>query len=608
MKRSSLSIACLLFTVLCTTSIKAQSPIKYSVDLENCHHHELHISVTFPALPQKILSVRMPSASPGRYAIHHFAKNVYDVKAYDSKGKALEAIRNAPEQWLIAGHDGMVRFDYILYANHGDGTYSGVDNRKLHLNMPATFVYAENMEERPIELSFNLGDKDWRAATQLEQLEATKFRAPNYYYFLDSPVIVGDIQKKQWKSKSNGKEYTFEIAMLHEGTEEELDNYVEWTKKIVEEQKAVYGTLPDFDFGKYTFLLSYNPWVHGDGMEHRNSTICTSKGNLEDNASQLIGTVSHEFFHAWNVERIRPKSLEPFDFDHANMSGELWFAEGFTSYYDDLILCRTGIISKEQYAKGLSQQLTYVLNYPGRQYRNPIEMSYHAPFTDAASSIDEHNTQNTFISYYSYGAVIGMCLDLSIRSEFKKKSLDDVMRYLWEKYGVPEIPYEIPDLQAAVATVTGDATFAAEFFSNYIYQSKLPDLKSLLLDFGIVLDYKSPGKVGFLDGSMEKEENGFVLKSVTLKGMPLYEAGLNKGDKILAIAGKEVAALESLKELITTLEIGKSYPIVFEQNGLIVNSKITMKQHPLLKCQLAEEAAYKVKNKTEKKRKAWLKQ
>lgn len=495
----------LFFFLLCfVNSSFGQANIEYTVNIENCHHHELRISAIFPALPNGVLTVNMPKASPGRYAVHNFAKNVYAIEAFDGDGKPLEVYRTSPEQWQIAGHNGTVRFEYTLYANHADGTYSGVDNRKLHLNMPATFVYAAQLEDRPVLLHFDLKETDWKIATQLESIDANTFRAPNYYYFYDSPTIVGDIKFREWKSKSNKKEYTIQVAMIHEGTAEELDKYVEWVKRIVEEQKSIYGALPDFDFGRYTFLLSYNPWVNGDGMEHRNSTICTSTGNLKQHADQLIGTVSHEFFHAWNVERIRPKSLEPFDFSHANLSGELWFAEGFTSYYDELVLRRTNIISAKEYAEGLSGTLSYVLNYPGRNFHSPIQMSHQAPFTDAATSIDDYNNTNIFISYYSYGAVIGLCLDLSMRRNFKGKSLDDLMQYLWEKFGKTEIPYQIADLEAGLAAVTDDKDFASNFFSKYIHDSALPDVKELLSEFGLSLDYRSPGKIGFLDGNMKR--------------------------------------------------------------------------------------------------------
>ena len=185
--------------------------------------------------------------------------------------------------------------------------------------------------------------------------------------------------------------------ILNSFYESELDDYTKWVQDIVEEQKAIYGELPAFDFGKYTFLCSYNPWVYGDGMEHRNSTICSSKGNLYRHRVQLIGTISHEFFHAWNVERIRPKSLQPFAYDKANMSGELWFAEGFTSYYTGLVLCRAGIRAPESFVRGLSNNINYITNYTGRKYRTPIQMSQHAPYVDAANSNDPNNFNNTYV-------------------------------------------------------------------------------------------------------------------------------------------------------------------------------------------------------------------
>ena len=311
-------------TLLLSFSLCAQEPIRYSVNLDNIRHHEAVITVEFGALPQGVFEVRMPNASPGRYAAHHFAKNVYDEAAFNSKDEPIQINKADIDRWQIAGHDGTVKFRYTLYANHADGTYSGIDNRKLHLNMPSAFVYGVDLEERPIELTFDLSDHpEWRVATQLKQMGSNRYWAPNYYYFFDSPTIVGDIDFREWQVESEGKNYTIEIAMMHEGTDEELDNYTEMVKKVVDEQHEIYGALPDFDFGKYTFLCSYNPWVYGDGMEHRNSTICTRNATLADDADRLIGTISHEFFHCWNVERIRPKTLEPFDFDEPNMSNEL---------------------------------------------------------------------------------------------------------------------------------------------------------------------------------------------------------------------------------------------------------------------------------------------
>lgn len=575
--------ALLLCLTLIVNAIQAQLPIRYEVSLDNIRQHEAIITVEFTALPPQPLEVIMPSASPGRYAVHHFAKNVFSEKAFDAQGQPLDIQKTAIDRWLISGHDGYVKFQYTLFANHGDGTYSGIDNRKLHLNMPATFVFAPVAEKRPIALHVDLSDHpDWSVATQLKPMDDDTYWAPDYYYFFDSPTMVGDIDFRRWTSDSNGKTYTIEIAAMHEGTEEELDDYTEWVKAVVEAQKAVYGGLPDFDFDRYTFLVSYNPWIFGDGMEHRNSTVCSSKSSLADNAARLIGTISHEFFHAWNVERIRPKSLEPFDFTQANMSGELWFAEGFTSYYDGLILRRAGIMDEDQYRRDLEGSLNYVLNRPGRQFYSPIEMSKRAPFVDAATSIDEHNTDNIFVSYYSYGSVLALALDLSLRQQFSEITLDDYMEYLWEHYGKTEVPYQIPDLQHALAEVCGDATFAESFFAQYIYQSGLPDFKPLFSQMGWDLVLENPDQSDLARLNLQFLEAGARITGGIVKNHSLYAAGVQSGDVILEIDGKEVTNKEAWMELVTGLEIGRSYSVKYIQNDLEETGNFTLLADSLL--------------------------
>jgi len=404
---------------------------------------------------------------------------------------------------------------------------------------------------------------------------------------------------RSFKSTSNGKEYTIEVAMDHEGTDKELDQYTDWVQKIVEEQKAVYGSLPDYDYGKYTFLCMYNPWVSGDGMEHRNSTVCTSKGSLAQNAKGVIGTVSHEFFHCWNVERIRPQSLEPFDFDKANMSGELWFAEGFTSYYTRLTLVRASIITPEEYIGGLVGTINYVTNSPGRKYRNPIQMSQHAPFVDAAKSIDPNNYGNTFVSYYSYGSYLGLALDLTLRSKFEEVSLDDLMRYMWEHFGKTEIPYQIPDIEKALGAITNDAAFAKSFFAQYIYQSNLPDLQGLLKEFGIKLQLDKIGKAATVRVSYG--EDGATVTSTISQNHPFYAAGINNGDKILSINGTLPTAEN---ELLANLRIGQTYTLKYIQNGLTETGNFIAAQNPALAISLMEKVEKNAQGKLNK----WLKQ
>ena len=202
----------------------------------------------------------------------------------------------------------------------------------------------------------------------------------------------------------------------------------------------MFGEYPEFEPGHYTFLGDYVPWGGGDGMEHRNSTVVAAPVSLRTPGmvGDVLDTVSHEFFHAWNVERIRPKTLEPFNFEEANISGELWLAEGFTQYYGTLIMGRTGLSTRDETAAGLARAAVSVINSPGRQFRSAVQMSQMAPFTDAARAVDKTNFSTTFISYYTYGAAVALALDLSLRDRSNGKiSLDDYMRAMWRVHGKP---------------------------------------------------------------------------------------------------------------------------------------------------------------------------
>lgn len=583
------------FVFIASFQLSFSQSISYQLDLSNIHHHELRIRVSFSGLDLDELEIRMPNTSPGRYAAHNFAKNVYNENALNAEMEELPITRLTPYSWKVPVQNGSVIFEYTLYGNHADGTYMGVDAEKLHINMPATFVYGYGLEQTPVELIIPYKKEHWSVATQLERKNDSTFSAPDYAYFYDSPTLVGDISWRRWEVEDQ----TIEIAMMHEGTDTELDQYTEWVKRIVDAQKDIFGELPRFDFGKYTFLMSYNPWAVGDGMEHRNSTVCTSKGNLEEHAHALIGTVSHEFFHTWNIERIRPRDLEPFDFDNVNMTDALWFGEGFTSYFDDLVLTRVGIVDPEQYVKGLINGLNKVINSPAREFRGPAQMSQIAPFVDAGTANEETNYANNFVSYYTYGSVIGLGLDLTLRSEFNE-TLDAYMKLVWEEYGKPEKPYDLENLQKTLGKLTNDR-FAEAFFTNQIYGSDLPDFKTLFEAFGIKLSLQNPNSAYF--GNPRLNNHG-VIESTVLRGTALYEAGIEKGDKILSLSDQNIENTSDLNRIINALEIGKAYTVTFEQMGGIKTGSFTAVQDPRLTLSYLEDD--KVKQKVLNRRKEWL--
>jgi predicted metalloprotease with PDZ domain len=573
----------------------------YKISFENAVHHEATISVHFPNITADTLAVRLSRTSPGRYALHEFAKNIYNFKATDSEGKNLKITRPDPYQWLISGHNGEVHISYTLFANRGDGTYSQIDETHAHLNIPATFMYAPSLSERKIEVTYNpREDLNWKIATQLPLLENTTYTAPNLQYFMDSPTEISNFGLREFKVDNQ----TIQLALHHNGTNEELNTYFEKVKKVVLAEKEVFGELPQFDYGKYVFLACYIPNASGDGMEHRNSTILTSTRSLANGGLERnIGTVSHEFFHAWNVERIRPKSLEPFDFENANMSGSLWFAEGFTSYYTNLILCRAGLITPEKYVEGLTGTFNYVWNSPAREFFNPIEMSFQAPFVDAATAVDPVNRENTFISYYSYGSVLGLALDLALREN--NLNLDNYMKLVWKTYGKTQIPYTIHNLHDSLNAYAGK-DFGNEFFNNYIYASVMPNYKMLFEANGIRLTQNNTKPYFGAAAAINKDLNG-VIKSNPKIGSPAYKAGLDKGDVILSINEQPFPNGISFKAYMQQLNISTILNITFERFGEKKSTLVTLEPDPTYTISLLEKEGAKPSKKALQKRTAWLK-
>jgi predicted metalloprotease with PDZ domain len=573
------------FYILAFCSLSfARQPIQYTVSFPNAVHHEAEITVRFADIPKQTLELRMSRSSPGRYAIHEFAKNVYNVTVLNGKNSHLAITRPNPYQWNVSGHDGVVTVRYTLFADRAGGTYSGIDATHAHLNIPATFMWARGLSDRPVSVTFQPPNgSNWKVATQLAPTDdPVTFTAPNLYYFMDSPTELSDFTLREWQVQSGEKTYTIRLALHHNGTDAEAGAYAEMAKRVVYEQEGIFGELPAFDFGTYTFLADYLSYIAGDGMEHRNSTIIASTRPLKTGATRNLGTLAHEFFHAWNVERIRPKSLEPFNFERANMSGELWFAEGFTSYYTALTLRRAGLSSLDRFAQSLSRAVNFVVNAPGRKFFSAVEMSMQAPFVDAATSVDPTNRANTYISYYTYGMAIGLGLDLTLRTQFPGKSLDDLMREMWRKHGKTEIPYTNEDIRQALAAVTGDEQFAKRFFDRIIFGREVVDYEKLLADAGFLLRKKNPGKATLGDAFIRDENSEAVISGSTLIGTPLYNAGLDRSDRILEIAGKKISSREDFDSAVSEHKTGDTVSIRFKQRGSVLERQTTFIENPEL--------------------------
>jgi len=570
---------------LWATAALAQSPVRYEVEFSGRAHHEARVSATFPGVPAAPLQVRMSRSSPGRYSLHEFARNVYGVHAYDGAGRELRVTRPNPHEWDVPGHDGTVRFEYILFGDRADGTYTGIDRTHAHLNLPATFAWARGLDARPIVVTFHLPPgSGWRIATQLAPTEdPERFTAPNLQVFMDSPTEIAPLDIREWSESADGRSARFRLAMHHLGTPAELSAYAELTARVVREERAVFGEFPTYDFGTYTFIADYLPTVVGDGMEHRNSTFLVSTTPLATGALANLRTVSHEFFHSWNMERIRSRELEPFDFERANMSDELWFGEGFTSYYDDLVLLRAGIIRLADYARAISRDVNSTVNSPARRYFSPIGMSRQAPFQDRAGFVAPDNGVNTFLSYYTWGAALGLGLDLTLRSRFPGVTLDDYMRAMWREHGKREVPYDVTDLERTLARISGDAEFAHDFFERYVRGREVVDFAPLLARAGLDLRKVRPGAAFVGELRLETVPTGGRIAFPTRAGEPMYAAGLDRGDVIVTLAGHEVRSDADLQAALASLRPGQRVEAAYiTRGGMRAKAAVTVGEDPAL--------------------------
>lgn len=599
----------LIISIACSTCAWTQA-VTYKVTVPEPEHHWLQVEATFPKAGKKPLDLHMSRSSPGRYSVHEFAKNVFSFEATDGKGHKLAATRPSPSEWSVAGHDGTVHVVYKVFGDYADGTYLGVDTTHAHMNMPATFMWAEGFDDRPSQFTFvPPAGSTWKVATQLfPTADPFTFTAPNLQYMMDSPTEMANLLVSTFSvPNADGKPTNFRLAVhALDTTQQDVDELAKLTEQLVIEHMKVFGEFPQYEPGYYTFLLDYVPWSHGDGMEHRNSTGISGNASIKNDAGRhrALGTISHEYFHNWNVERIRPAGLEPFDFSRANISCCLWVGEGFTQYYGPLLIYRAGL-SQNPPVNPPNQ----VINGSGRLVHSAVEMSQLAPFADGARSVDISDRSRTFISYYTYGAAIALALDLTLREKSNGAlSLDDFMKLMWKVHGKPGgaapglvgKPYDLHDLRARLAELTKDKAFADNFFDKYVEGREIVDYARLFLQAGYIVKPSSPdrGWIGLNAQQLSASSEGLTVGAATTDrggasptvvafGTPAYEAGIDEGDIITTVDG--ATATLSAWSAIGQKKPGDKVTLgVKRRDGTVVQATATLKSDPSLESKPVE--------------------
>src|SRR5688572_24445987 len=283
-----------LLVFLVQPEASAQTPVAYRLSFPEAAHHLMQVEATFTTVPPGPLELRMSRSSPGRYALHEFAKNVFDVRITDDEGKALSVTRPNPHEWDVTGHSGTVRVNYRVFGDRLDGTYLAIDSSHAHINMPAAMMWARGFDRRPISVRFERpAGTSWRVATQLTPgTDGLSFTAPNLQYLMDSPAEFSAFTLRSFTVPDDRRTPVFRVAVHDAGTDPEVDGLMRDVVAIVREARHVFGEYPPFEGNTYTCVADYLPRAHSDGMEHRNSTVLTSPSPIQSGRLELLDTVA----------------------------------------------------------------------------------------------------------------------------------------------------------------------------------------------------------------------------------------------------------------------------------------------------------------------------
>ena len=522
------------------TTAKSAPGIRYTVQASavDAHLFDVSLHITQPAKDQ-LLS--LPVWIPGSYLVREFSKNLQGLRATQN-GKAIQAQQLSKNQWKIACSAGttcVISYQVCAYDNSVRTAW--LDRRRGFFNGTSLCLRVHGQEDQAhaLELLTSPATENWQIATGLTaaKVDANGFgfyTAAHYDELVDCPVEMGQF----WRGSFVAGGVTHEFVVAGAAASFDGERLLADTQKICETEIAFWhadGSQPPMN--RYVFMLNVVDDNYG-GLEHRNSTalICgrrdlPRKGEVKasEGYTTLLGLISHEYFHTWNVKRLRPAEFARYDYEQENYTELLWFFEGFTSYYDDLFLRRAGLLDNAQYLKLITRTINQVLQTPGRQVQSVAEASFDAWVKYYRQ---DENTANHTVSYYTKGSLVALSLDLALRNNAGDKgpsSLDDVMRGLWAKSAGG--PISEADVLAVVTDLSSAAI--AEQLRGWVHSTDDLPLRDLLAQHGVNTRVE-PAQLAQKLGLRVQESQGIQLKTV-LRGGPAEQAGMMAGDEWLAI-------------------------------------------------------------------------
>ncbi|MDQ6787711.1 MAG: PDZ domain-containing protein [Acidobacteriota bacterium] len=519
-------------TTIAETKPTAAPEISYTVSMSKPWTHLLEVemrlkSATMPDAPE----IQMPVWTPGSYLIREYARHVQDFSARDASGSDLAWQKTNKNTWQIAAKGASeIIVRYNVYANELTVRTNELNSDHAFFNNAALLMNLKGFINTPSTLKVNPYG-NWKIATGLPKVGDNTFRAESFDILYDSPFEVG-----------NFKEVAFDVEgtphrMIFEGEGNyDLQKTAADVKKIVEQAYKIFGELPYKD---YTFIVNLRG---GGGLEHLNSTALQfNRLGFTTRYADFLTLAAHEYFHCFNVKRIRPDALGPFDYNNENYTKLLWVAEGGTAYYENVLVERAGLMTDKKYLEGKATAFQALQNRPGRFETSLEEASFDAWIKYYRQ---DENAVNNQISYYDKGEIVNFLLDLEIRRDSGgAKSLDDVMRYLYTEFYKKNKNYTPEDYQRIAEMMAGKSL--NDFFSKYVRGHDEIDYNSILSGVGLQLSTGDGiAQKAYLGANLVQQGERLVVKDVP-SGTPAYEQGLNANDQIIAIDGLRVSQTDS---------------------------------------------------------------
>ncbi|ARS37762.1 peptidase M61 [Pontibacter actiniarum] len=532
------------------------------------HTHYFEVEAELSGVKKNYVDFTMPVWAPGSYLVREFAKNVEGFEATDKAGKELRTEKIDKNTWRVYSNKAdVVRAKYDVYAYELSVRTSYLDASHGYVNGTSIFMYPEgyqNLNGTLVVKPYNGWDK---VSTGLKSTGKFTYTFPNYDILADSPLEIGTHEVYTFTAAG----VPHEVAMYGEGNFDPQRLMADM-KKVTEEAVEVMGELP---VDRYVFIV-HNLQRGGGGLEHLNSTtLQTSRWNYgtESGYNGFLSLVAHEYFHLWNVKRLRPEALGPFDYNNENYTRLLWVSEGITSYYDDLIVRRAGFTSPDAYLGVVAGSINSVENTPGNKIQPVAEASFDAWIKYYRRN---ENSNNAEVSYYTKGGVLGHLLNMEIMEATKgEKSLDDVMRYMYQRYykkmgrGFREAEFK-----EAVEKISGRNMDA--FFRNYVHGTQSPNYNEYFDAAGLQLVNVNEGSNAINWGASTYLSDGKLLVRGVNRGSSAWNGGLNVSDEIIAINGWRAG--DDLERFISNMKVGDTAKVLISRDGMLQTLEIKMQK------------------------------